>query len=274
MAASEVDYESVLCVKPEVNVFRIPPRASNRGYRASDWKLDHPDWTGRLRITSKGKVAYIKLEDKASGELFAQAPVDQYPGIAVETVTDSSRYFVLRIQDGNGRSAFIGVGFTDRGDAFDFNVALQDHFKWVKQESEMSKESQNFDSSPKLDLGFKEGQTIKLNIGNMKKKDGASKSRPASGRWPWSSSTPTRWESNMPFANGSQLPNQITEMPAQKPPSTDDDKCWNYQKDMKLSNLDFIAMDITYRILSYENEMSVNNHSPCFGGSHEQHLVL
>lgn len=37
------------------------------------------------------------------GELFAQAPIDQYPGIAVETVTDSSRYFVIRIQDGTGK---------------------------------------------------------------------------------------------------------------------------------------------------------------------------
>nr|XP_034968252.1 adaptin ear-binding coat-associated protein 1 isoform X2 [Zootoca vivipara] len=179
-AAPEVEYESVLCVKPDISVYRIPPRASNRGYRASDWKLDQPDWTGRLRITSKGKVAYIKLEDKVSGELFAQAPIDQYPGIAVETVTDSSRYFVIRIQDGNGRSAFIGIGFGDRGDAFDFNVSLQDHFKWVKQESEISKESQEFDSRPKLDLGFKEGQTIKLNIGNMPtKKGGSAKPRPS-----------------------------------------------------------------------------------------------
>ncbi|XP_033015720.1 adaptin ear-binding coat-associated protein 1 isoform X2 [Lacerta agilis] len=179
-AAPEVEYESVLCVKPDISVYRIPPRASNRGYRASDWKLDQPDWTGRLRITSKGKVAYIKLEDKVSGELFAQAPIDQYPGIAVETVTDSSRYFVIRIQDGNGRSAFIGIGFGDRGDAFDFNVSLQDHFKWVKQESEISKESQEIDSRPKLDLGFKEGQTIKLNIGNMpSKKSGAAKPRPS-----------------------------------------------------------------------------------------------
>ncbi|XP_026854963.2 adaptin ear-binding coat-associated protein 1-like [Electrophorus electricus] len=175
--AAEGEYESVLCVKPDVGVYRIPPRASNRGVRAADWKLDAPDWTGRLRVTAKGKVAYIKLEDKISGELFAQAPVDQYPGIAVETVSDSSRYFVLRIQDDSGRSAFIGIGFGDRGDAFDFNVALQDHFKWVKQDNELSKQAQIPDLGPKLDLGFKEGQTITLNIGQSKKKD---KTRPQS----------------------------------------------------------------------------------------------
>ncbi|XP_059807894.1 adaptin ear-binding coat-associated protein 2-like [Hypanus sabinus] len=171
---AESEYESVLCVKPEVHVYRIPPRATNRGYRAADWKLDQPDWTGRLRITAKGNTAYIKLEDKNSGELFAQSPVDQFPGIAVESVIDSSRYFVICIEDGNGRRAFIGIGFVDRGDAFDFNVSLQDHFKWVKQQNELAKQAQNPDSGPKLDLGFKDGQTIKLNIGNVRKKENSS----------------------------------------------------------------------------------------------------
>ncbi|NXA15818.1 NECP2 protein, partial [Sapayoa aenigma] len=170
--------------------------------RAAEWQLDQPAWSGRLRITARGSTAFIKLEDKTSGEegipwaagiprgippssrsrsslpgeLFAQAPVEQFPGIAVESVTDSSRYFVIRIEDGNGRRAFIGVGFVDRGDAFDFSVALQDHFKWVRQQSELAR--QDPEQGPKLDLGFKEGQTIKLNIANVKKKEGATTGSP------------------------------------------------------------------------------------------------
>lgn len=37
------------------------------------------------------------------GNLFAQAPIDEYPGPSVESVSDSSRYFVLKIQDEGGQ---------------------------------------------------------------------------------------------------------------------------------------------------------------------------
>ena len=38
-----------------------------------------------------------------AGELFAVCPVDKFPGVAVEPVSDSSRYFLLRLQDTSGR---------------------------------------------------------------------------------------------------------------------------------------------------------------------------
>jgi len=166
------EYERVLLVKPDVFVYKIPPRTSNRGYRASDWKLDEPDWTGRLRVIAKGQECIIKLEDKSSGELFAQCPVDKYPGVSVEAVSDSSRYFVIKIMSETGRSAFIGIGFADRGDSFDLNVALQDHFKIIEKEKEAQQTSE--DAGPKLDLKFKEGETIKVNL-NISKKTSTSR---------------------------------------------------------------------------------------------------
>ncbi|GIX68425.1 adaptin ear-binding coat-associated protein 1 [Caerostris darwini] len=176
------EYETVILVKQEVFVFQIPPRATNRGYRAADWKLHSPDWTGRMRIVSKGKKCFIKLEDKTTGELFAKAPIDKYPGIAIESVTDSSRYFVLRIEDDNGRAAFIGIGFADRGDSFDLNVSLQEHFKWLQTSEEIEKGTNASENKPNLDLGFKEGQTITINM-NIGKK--SSKPRPKTSSAPF-----------------------------------------------------------------------------------------
>jgi len=164
------DIERCLLVKQEVFVYKIPPRQSARGYRAADWNLSSPDWTGRMRIMEANKKVRLKLEDKNSGELFAACPVDTYPGPAVEAVTDSSRYFVIKIVDDGGRSAFIGMGFSDRADSFDLNVTLQDHFQGVKKEEQISKE--NLEPQQKLDLAFKEGQTIKVNI-NIPKSDKA-----------------------------------------------------------------------------------------------------
>lgn len=59
-----------------------------------------------MRIVSMGDACTLKLEDRNNGELFAKCPIDQYPGMAIESVSDSSRYFVIRIQDENGMFIF------------------------------------------------------------------------------------------------------------------------------------------------------------------------
>lgn len=62
--------------------------------RAADWKLDTPDWSGRMRITAKGKVAYIKLEDKVSGLTFR--------GLNCKTL-------VILVQNSLGQQSFPGA---------------------------------------------------------------------------------------------------------------------------------------------------------------------
>ena len=75
---------------------------------------------------SRETKCFTHLESSCSGELFAMCPVPLgQREAAVEPASDSSRYFVLRLVDGQTkRHAFIGMGFADRSDAFDFNVAL------------------------------------------------------------------------------------------------------------------------------------------------------
>ena len=46
----------------------------------------------------KGALMTLRLEDRGSNELFAACPVEQFPGMSVEPVTDSSRYFVICIK--------------------------------------------------------------------------------------------------------------------------------------------------------------------------------
>jgi len=51
--------------------------------------------------------------------VFAKAEYDPSRP-SVEAVLDSSRYFVVRVEDG-GKKAYIGMGFAERTDSFDFS---------------------------------------------------------------------------------------------------------------------------------------------------------
>ncbi|CAJ0651004.1 2643_t:CDS:2 [Entrophospora sp. SA101] len=143
--------------------------------KASDWgDMEAYLWKGRLRIISKGEKCFIRLEDGGTGELFAQSPYNPDKN-SVESVRDSSRYFVLRVEDDDGRHAFIGMGFRERTEAFDFQVALQDHIKHVKIEKESAEKSKQINLEPKKNFSLKEGETISITIAvNVSGNNGAS----------------------------------------------------------------------------------------------------
>uniref|UniRef100_A0A7S3PTX7 NECAP PHear domain-containing protein n=1 Tax=Chaetoceros debilis TaxID=122233 RepID=A0A7S3PTX7_9STRA len=104
----------------------------------------------------------------------------------VTPVTDSSRYFVIRISDQNsGKEAHIGVGFRERNDALNFKMSLQDYERSMKKESiasasfdddndadDRTEDSSNDGSGSGIgpsDLGvsklsLKEGEKIHVNI--------------------------------------------------------------------------------------------------------------
>ncbi|PON62652.1 Talin [Parasponia andersonii] len=166
-------FEHTLLVVREVAVYKIPPRSTSGGYKCGEWLQSDKIWSGRLRVVSCKDRCEIRLEDPNSGELFAACFVN--PGqreTSVETVLDSSRYFVLKIEDGRGKHAFIGLGFSERNEAFDFNVALSDHEKYVRREHEKESsaaagevgDDTHIDIHPAVNHRLKEGETIRINV--------------------------------------------------------------------------------------------------------------
>ncbi|PWN52614.1 adaptin ear-binding coat-associated protein 1 NECAP-1 [Violaceomyces palustris] len=208
MSASDPTYESVLFVARECFVYRVPPRTSTAGYKAGEWgDMEAFLWKGRLRVMEKGSKCEIRLEDSDTGELFALSPYD-ISGTSVEPVLDSSRYFVLRVESdqpsGGKKKAYIGMGFQDRSDSFDFNVALQDWTNTLIEtfdrliltlglvrrqkaaaagpsddgQDGLTGPSPHIPAGPKKDFSLKEGETfsIKLPGGGGRKIGGLSSS--------------------------------------------------------------------------------------------------
>ena len=105
-----------------------------------------------------------------SDGLFASCPIQNDK--TVECAADSSRYFVLRLSDGKGRHALIGIGFNDRAQAFDFKVALQD---WTNHNANPSPPVA---TGPAADYSIPQGGSIHVAFGSggaaKKKRNSAS----------------------------------------------------------------------------------------------------
>eukprot|EP00250_Pteridium_aquilinum_P005198 c15331_g1_i1 orf=496-1329(-) len=159
--------ELVLFQVKECYVYLIPPRKSTASYRADEWNINKWDWEGSLKVVSKGEDCTIRLEDNTSGELYAQAPVRGEQPLPIEAVIDSSRFFVLRVEDTSGpqaRHAFIGIGFRERTPAYDFQAALHDHVKYVLKKKQAEELVQEYESKPSVDYSLKDGETLRLNL--------------------------------------------------------------------------------------------------------------
>ena len=196
--------QRVLFVAGSVHVYNIPPMTPGKGHVAAAWTADgnkNQIFTARMRVIETSLAATpesggggggedhvktdIVLEDPATGQLFAAAPY--LAQAVVEPASDSSRFFALRVQDDAGRKATLGIGFEDRGEAFDFGVSLQEAQKslgWDRAGPPGKKpDLQRADSADKRDLSLKEGETITVNLPSRfgRRKPDPSPQEPASG---------------------------------------------------------------------------------------------
>jgi len=169
----EEEFEHTLFVCREVRVYKVPPMNSG-GVRSGEWKVADEIWRGRLRVSAQGKKCSILLEDPKDGTLFAECPYHAGRRAAsITDATDSSRNFVLRLDDGKGHHAFVGMGFQERNDAFDFNVALTSHDRQVAAASAApsigtgGRTSSEAAPQPHIDRRLKEGETI--HVGGIRK---------------------------------------------------------------------------------------------------------
>ena len=154
--------ERVRCSIPDAHVFKLPTRQTAGGWRGADW--DQEVWQGTLKVVERGDLTVILLVDRTTGAIFAVCPVKDG---AVDRCVDSSRYFVLRVENANGRHMYIGMAFNERNDAFDFNTSLED----ARRERAAEANPVKIDYGPAKDYSIKEGQKIHINVSKVASKD-------------------------------------------------------------------------------------------------------
>ncbi|CAH8308048.1 unnamed protein product [Eruca vesicaria subsp. sativa] len=136
---------------------------------ADEWDVNKWAWEGELKVVRKGEECIIKLVDKTTGELYAQAFLRDGEPYHVEAVIDSSRYFVLRVEEKIALQvvvfdAFIRLGLRERTKAYDFQTALHDQMKYLNKKKTADEMEKHFQNTSSIDYNLKEGETIVLQL--------------------------------------------------------------------------------------------------------------
>lgn len=172
------DIEYTLLSRRDVNAFQVPPRTSSGGYRAEDWKTCM--WSGKLTVVAKGKDSIIRLLNTGTNELYLQSVIENGDyNRYVDRTLDSSRYFVVKVVHPKTKKiAYIGFGFEDRNDAFDFNCALSDCKNSNAQCDGGIEIDESILKAHERDYTLKEGEKITINLDkvNLKSKSATNKS--------------------------------------------------------------------------------------------------
>ena len=130
--ASTADDEYVQLTIPEAFIYKCPPRASASGYRAAE--MTEQVAIVRVVVATKGHDVLLRLFRADTDKLFAMCPLRRGGPPGLEPVTDSSRYFCLRLENEKGNHAFVGLGFNRREDAFDLKSSIADAQKQAEAE--------------------------------------------------------------------------------------------------------------------------------------------
>ena len=207
---NEAPLEQTLIQIRECFVYKVATTHSSRGFCAGDWGLDNPLATCTLIVKARGEEAAIQLFDnKTKGQnnrkMLAQSviiletdPTSDKCKIEwfCEAVTDSSRYFVLKVQNPRDTTkvASLGIGFRQKESAYSFTAALQDHAKYVQRLRESTSSAEGSvdgsggsgaSSEPSKDLTLAgvlgDGGKIKINVKIAKKKKKKKKKKKEDG---------------------------------------------------------------------------------------------
>ncbi|GAB5363266.1 hypothetical protein AAMO2058_000868900 [Amorphochlora amoebiformis] len=150
--------ESTLLRLDTCKVYKLPPLRGAKGHTAKEWNIPNPLKEVKLHVIGVEDDLYLRLITN-EGKLFAQsvkidgrkiAKGEKFLDYYLDKVTDSSRFFVLKIKHTKSKRVIsIGIGFRDRSSPTSLNASIDDHLQQVRRQIAYEREKEEEKKNPK-----------------------------------------------------------------------------------------------------------------------------